>query len=63
VTLQFRAEFFNLFNHAQFQGLAPSSGTGGATTFLPQPLSAGSSIITQTSVNPRVMQLGLKLLF
>ncbi len=63
VHLQFRAEFFNLFNHPQFQGLAPSTGTGGATAFLPQPLNAGSSIITSTSVNPRVIQLGLKLLF
>jgi hypothetical protein len=61
--LQFRAEFFNLLNHPQFQGLAPSTGTGGATAFLPQPLTAGASIISSTSINPRVVQLGLKLLF
>jgi hypothetical protein len=63
VNVQFRAEFFNLFNHAQFNGISPGSGTGGTTSFLPQPLNPGSSTITQTSVNPRVMQLGLKLLF
>jgi hypothetical protein len=61
--LQFRAEFFNLLNHPQFNGLSPGSGTGGTTSFLPQPLNPGSSTITQTSVNPRVIQLALKFVF
>jgi hypothetical protein len=61
--LQFRAEFFNLLNHPQFNGISPGSGTGGTTSFLPQPLVAGGSTITQTSVNPRVIQLGLKFSF
>ena len=63
INVQFRAEFFNLLNHPQFNGISPGSGTGGTTSFLPQPLNPGSSTITQTSVNPRVLQLGLKLLF
>jgi hypothetical protein len=63
LNVQFRAEFFNLFNHPQFSGISPGSGTGGTTSFLPQPLNAGSSTITTTSVNPRVIQLGLKVLF
>ncbi len=62
-TLQFRAEFFNLFNHPQFNNLDPGSGTGGTVSQLPQPLSAGQGNITSTSVNPRVIQLGLKFLF
>jgi hypothetical protein len=63
VNVQFRAEFFNLFNHAQFNGISPGSGTGGVTSFLPQPFNAGGSTITTTSVNPRIIQLGLKVVF
>jgi hypothetical protein len=51
-TLQFRAEFFNLFNHTQFdfQGLRQvNSPTGGW--------------ITSTAVNPRIVQLALKFIF
>jgi hypothetical protein len=62
-TLQFRAEFFNLLNHPQFSGISPGSGTGGTVSYLPQPFNAGSSTITSTSVNPRIIQLGLKLTF
>jgi len=62
-SLQFRAEFFNLFNHPQFNGISPGSGTGGTTPFLPQPFNAGGSTIVDTSVNPRVIQLGLKFYF
>jgi hypothetical protein len=61
--LQFRAEFFNLFNHPQFSAMSPAGGTGGVTGYLPQPLNAGSGTITSTSVNPRVIQLGLKFIF
>jgi hypothetical protein len=56
-TLQFRSEFFNAFNHAQFalplanfnQALFPSSPTFG--------------LITATSVNPRLIQFALRLQF
>ena len=52
-TLQFRAEFFNLFNHPQFN--------------IPVGLNAGSlgnfGQITSTSVNPRLIQLALKYQF
>jgi hypothetical protein len=54
----FRAEFFNLFNHAQFN--APgSSSTPGAD--LASPGSFGK--INSTVGNPRVIQLALKLTF
>jgi hypothetical protein len=61
-TLQFRAEFFNLLNHPQFNNIALSAGTSFGAA-IPQPLSAGSGTITTTSVNPRVIQLGLKFIF
>jgi hypothetical protein len=50
-TLQFRAQFFNALNHAQF--FNPNS-TYGSSSF---------GIITSTSVNPRVGQLAIKLVF
>jgi hypothetical protein len=51
-TLQFRTEFFNTFNHAQFSNPAVvdiSKGTFGQ--------------ITSTSVNPRLIQFALKYAF
>ena len=51
MALQFRAEFFNLFNHAQFY--APVSDRA-ASNF---------GAITETVNNPRLMQFGLKLQF
>jgi hypothetical protein len=62
-TLQIRAEFFNLFNHPQFAAVDPSSGTGGTLSSLPQALVAGQGTIIQTSVNPRIIQLGAKFIF
>jgi hypothetical protein len=59
-SLQFRAEFFNLFNHPQFNGPAQVLlGTQG----LPNVNSPTGSWITSTSVNPRVIQIGLKYIF
>lgn len=55
--LDFRTEFFNLFNHSQF--FLPGDGTG------MQNLSSFSSFgkITQTVNNPRLVQVALKLTF
>jgi hypothetical protein len=50
MTLQFRAEFFNLFNHPQWSGVG---GTFGSATF---------GQVTSAR-DPRIGQLGLRLLF
>jgi hypothetical protein len=59
-TLQFRAEFFNTFNHPQFTN--PNYGQG-AVYALPNFAAGNFGQITSTSVNPRVIQLGLKYFF
>jgi len=51
-TVQFRAEFFNLFNHSQFSNPAVA---------VDSPASFGQ--ITGLSVNPRLIQFGLKYIF
>jgi len=51
-TLQFRTEFFNAFNHAQFS--VPAVVDFSKTTF---------GQITSTSVNPRLIQFALKYAF
>jgi hypothetical protein len=50
VRLQFRAEFFNLFNHTQWSGVSTSLG---AVTF---------GQVTSAR-DPRITQLGLRLIF
>lgn len=50
--LEFRADFFNAFNHPQFSN--PSSNVGSASTF---------GVITTTSVGPRIIQFALKYAF
>jgi hypothetical protein len=70
-SIQFRAEFFNLFNHPQFAlpgqagPIAPGTGTNIAAT---APGAGGVIVhtagwITSTSVNPRIIQLALKFIF
>jgi len=51
--LQFRTEFYNTFNHPQFANLDNSDVAQ----------RAGMGTILRTSVNPRVIQFGLKFLF
>jgi hypothetical protein len=58
--VQFRAEFFNLFNHPQFAN--PTAPPGGQVNLM-DVNSPNGSWITATSVNPRVIQLGLKIIF
>jgi len=50
-SLQFRADFFNMLNHPQFSN--PNT-TFGSSSF---------GVISSTAVNPRVIQLSVKLIF
>ncbi|MGP0018939.1 MAG: carboxypeptidase regulatory-like domain-containing protein [Candidatus Sulfotelmatobacter sp.] len=58
MNLQFRAEFFNLFNHPQFY-------MAGIAGFGEQDINTPSSfgVVNQTVNNPRLIQLALKLKF
>jgi hypothetical protein len=56
--LNFRAEFFNLFNHTQFG--TPNSAGG---TFMPDLNAPGFGALNTTVNNPRLVQFGLKLTF
>ena len=49
---EFRADFFNAFNHPQFTN--PAANVGSASTF---------GVITTTSVGPRIIQFALKYRF
>jgi hypothetical protein len=49
--VQFRAEFFDAFNHPQFS--LPSASVNGGSL----------GVITATSVSPRIVQLALKYTF
>ncbi|MBV9769662.1 MAG: hypothetical protein JOZ32_08835, partial [Bryobacterales bacterium] len=51
-TLQFRTDFFNILNHPQFSNPGLQQST--PNTF---------GVITATSVNPRIIQFGLKFIF
>lgn len=57
--VDFRAEFFNLFNHAQFD--TPSAFGGGTGADIASPSQFGR--VPNTVNNPRVIQFGLKLNF
>jgi Carboxypeptidase regulatory-like domain len=56
-TLEFRTEFYNTFNHPQFANVLDTDANDRATN------GGGLGNITVTSVNPRVLQFGLKFLF
>jgi hypothetical protein len=62
VGADFRAEFFNLFNHAQF-GLPNADLASGTVSGVKQPLAGNLGTITYTVNNPRLIQLALKLTF
>jgi hypothetical protein len=59
--LQFRAEFFNIFNHTQFDNPNPNSIP--YQPALPNVSAPNFGQIVNTSVNPRVLQFALKFIF
>ena len=60
-SLQLRAEFFNIFNHTQFDNPNPNSIP--YQPALPNVSAPNFGQIVNTSVNPRVIQLALKFVF
>ena len=58
-SVQFRTEFFNLFNHPQFA--IPGSVAGNQTLYANNAALFG--VITSTSVNPRLIQFALRYQF
>ncbi len=56
MSLQFRAEFFNVANH-------PNLGTPNATVFSGATVSPSAGLITTTATDSRRIQFGLKLIF
>lgn len=65
--LQFRAEFFNVFNHTQFSGVNSTfipqvDSNGNPLPGLPSDPGSGLGIVTDTRA-PREIQFGLKFLF
>jgi hypothetical protein len=62
VNLQFRAEFFNVFNHAQFQNVNGNI-TSGAPNFVNGQNMGGTFGLATTAADPRIGQLSLKLNF
>jgi hypothetical protein len=60
--LQFRTEFYNAFNHAQFGNPAGAFSVGSPLE-LPNVAASNFGIINTSSVNPRIIQFALKFLF
>jgi hypothetical protein len=64
VALQFRAEFFNLPNRANFGPPNATVFTNGATTASTVPaISPAAGLITATATTSRQIQFGLKMIF
>lgn len=59
--VEFRAEFFNIFNHAAFQ--SPQAGGGSLGNYGEIDVAGGDSSILATANRPRVIQFALKLNF
>jgi hypothetical protein len=63
VSMQFRAEFFNIFNHPMFNNPATSLADGNYGRITQTLANAGSTQGDITSGGPRIIQLALKLSF
>jgi hypothetical protein len=61
--MQFRAEFFNIFNHPMFNNPDSSLADGNYARTTQTLANAGSTQGDITSSGPRIIQLALKLTF
>jgi len=60
LTMQFRTEFYNAFNHAQFSDPVTGNGSSG---FFANVDTGTFGQITTTSVNPRLIQFAVRFVF
>jgi hypothetical protein len=63
VSVQFRAEFFNIFNHANFYSPSATAATGYSTGASGDPLNGAGFGDVLSARDPRIGQLALKLTF
>ena len=63
VQLQFRSDFFNAFNHAQFSNPDLNLGENALSLFGVTLPNASFGTIQTTSTNPRILQFSLRLVF
>jgi hypothetical protein len=64
VAFEFRAEAFNVFNHTEFGALAGGSGSGAnAINSATNVFNSSGFLFINTAHNPRILQLGGKILF
>jgi hypothetical protein len=64
VAFEFRAEAFNVFNHTEWGALAGGGGSGAnAVNSATNVFGSSGFLFINTAHNPRILQLGAKLLF
>ena len=64
IAFEFRAEAFNVFNHTEFGALAGGSGSGAnAINSGTNVFGSNGFLFINTAHNPRILQLGAKILF
>lgn len=59
-SVEFRAEFFNIFNHPVFASPAAAGGSLGNYGFIDIAAGAGASAVLNTANDPRIIQFALK---
>jgi hypothetical protein len=68
--VEFRSEFYNLFNHTNLYLPGGSGGStvtastlGSKTNFSPDPITGGNGGVISGTFEPRIIQFGLKIVY